>query len=348
MDNINIENDAASEIFNKKIEEARKTEAEMRHRIGELEKLSVTDGLTGAWNRTYFDKIFTIEMSRSTRYHQPLTVIIFDIDNFKQVNDNHGHGVGDTVLRELVKLVSMNIRVSDMLFRWGGEEFVILMPSTSYHDATSLIETLRTKVEQHTFDIVGNISLSIGVAEYISGESENVCFQRADAAMYAAKNSGRNRVVVDPRGSSDLWATDKGAMILFLNWDESYCCSEPTIDQQHKKLFELSNVLIEAAFTRHENPQNFNSALEKLLAHVVQHFSDEEAILAKYHYVDIDKQIREHKVLTEHALQLRDKAKADTVTIGELVDFFVDEVVVQHMFKVDREFFQLFSKLLHH
>lgn len=247
------------------------------------------------------------------------------------------------MLRELVKVVSMNIRASDMLFRWGGEEFVILAPSTSYHSAADLAETVRAKIEQHNIETAGNITISLGVAEHVSGENENACFQRADTALYAAKNGGRNRVVVDPQGSSDVWAADQGAMILRLNWHESYDCGEPTIDQQHRKLFELANTLIESAFARGENPKIFDSTLEKLLAHVVQHFADEEAILARHHYAELDAQIRAHRVLIEHALRLRDAATAGGVTIGELVDFLADEVVAQHMLKTDREFYPLFK-----
>jgi diguanylate cyclase (GGDEF)-like protein/hemerythrin-like metal-binding protein len=318
--------------------------AEMHNRIIELEKLSSTDRLTGAWNRVHFDKTIAAELSRSARYHQPLALIFFDIDHFKRVNDTYGHAVGDIVLRELVKVVSMNIRTSDMLFRWGGEEFVILAPSTSYRSATDLAETLRAKIELHKIETVGNITISLGVAEHISGESEKACFQRADAALYAAKNGGRNRVMADPQGSSDTWTADQSAMILRINWHDSYDCGEPTIDQQHRKLFELANTLIESAFTRCENPQRFDAALEKLLAHVVQHFADEEAILARHHYAGLDIQVRAHRALIEHALRLRAAVAAGGVTIGELVDFLADEVVAQHMLKTDREFYPLFEK----
>jgi diguanylate cyclase (GGDEF)-like protein/hemerythrin-like metal-binding protein len=320
--------------------------SELRQRITELEKLSSTDRLTGAWNRAHFDKTLQTELSRSARYRQPVALIILDIDHFKQVNDKFGHALGDEVLRELVKIVSMNIRTSDMLFRWGGEEFVILAPSTSYRSAASLAETLRAKIEPHKIETVGNITISLGVAEHVSGESENAWFRRADEALYAAKNSGRNRVVVDPHGSSDVWAAEQSAMILRLNWHESYECGEPTIDQEHRKLFELTNTLIDAAFKRESNPHEFDEALQKLLVHVVQHFADEEAILAQHHYAGLEVQAQAHKRLIARALQLRDAAAAGGVTIGELVDFLADEVVARHMLKTDREFYPLFNQSL--
>lgn len=332
-------------VLEKSAETAYETElAELHNRISELEKLSSIDRLTGAWNRVHFDKTIAIELSRSVRYHQPLAFILIDIDHFKLVNDSYGHAVGDVVLRELSKVVTMNIRASDMLFRWGGEEFVILATSTSYRSAGFLAEKLRAKIEKQKIETAGNITISMGVAEHISGESKNSFFQRTDAALYAAKNGGRNRVVIDPQGSSDLWATDQSAVILRLNWHESYDCGEPTIDQQHRKLFELANILIESAFGRGENPKLFDSALVKLLEHVVQHFTDEEAILARHHYAGLDVQAHAHKGLIERALQLRDAAAAGGVTIGELVEFLADEVVAKHMLKIDREFYPLFKK----
>lgn len=317
--------------------------AEMHDRIVELEKLSSTDRLTGAWNRAHFDKTLAIELSRSVRYHQPVTLVLVDIDHFKQINDQHGHATGDEVLREVVRVIRSNIRTSDMLFRWGGEEFAILAPSTNYRSAANLAETLRSKIEQLVVKDAGNITISLGVAEHVSGESEMTWFGRADAAMYSAKSAGRNRFVVNQHGSSDLWVADQSAMILRMSWHESYDCGEPTIDQEHRKLFELANALIDAAFRRATNPHEFDAALDKLLAHVAHHFADEEAVLARHHYAGLEDHARAHKRLVERALELRDAAAAGGVTIGELVDFLADEVVARHMLKKDREFYPLFN-----
>jgi diguanylate cyclase (GGDEF)-like protein/hemerythrin-like metal-binding protein len=331
-------------VFEKSADIAYSTElAEMHNRVVELEKLSSTDRLTGAWNRAHFDKILTIESSRSVRYRQPVALLLFDIDNFKLVNDSYGHAAGDEVLRELVTAVRNNIRTSDMLFRWGGEEFAILAPSTNYRSAAKLAETLRAKIELHDMKTVGRITVSFGVAELVSGESEKTWFRRADEALYAAKHAGRNRVVVDPHGSSDLWAADRTSEILRLSWHESYDCGNPTIDQEHRYLFELANALIDAAFNRNTHPQDFDAALEKLIAHVARHFADEEAVLAEHHYAALETHAKAHKRLVERALQLRDAAAGGGVTIGELVDFLADEVVARHMLTTDREFYPLFS-----
>jgi|GEM_PF-964928 len=319
--------------------------AELQQRVVELEKISVTDRLTGAWNRAHFDHIISVELARSLRYRQPISLIFFDIDHFKQVNDTFGHSAGDTVLCELVKITNANIRSSDMLFRWGGEEFVILSVSTPYRAAESLAESLRSKIAEHDIEGVGRITISLGVAEYRSDESQEDWFKRADASLYEAKNNGRNRVVVDSCGNSDLWMEASGnGMILHLIWHDSYNCGQPVIDAEHRKLFDLANILMNTTFMRSEKPQVFEQALDNLLTHMVKHFADEEAILAEHHYDGLAVHAVIHKQLVDHALQLRDAALAGGMIMGELVDFLADEVVARHMLKTDREFFHLFEK----
>ncbi|MHB8947458.1 MAG: bacteriohemerythrin [Rhodoferax sp.] len=331
-------------VFEQSLEAAHQSKlAELQLQIVALEKLSSTDRLTGAWNRAHFDKIIAIELSRSVRYRQPLALIFFDIDHFKLVNDRFGHASGDLVLCELVKVVCSSIRAGDLLFRWGGEEFVILAPGTSYRSAANLAESLRAKIEQHAIETVGHVSISLGVAEHLADEGAQTLLGRADAAMYAAKSGGRNRVVVDQHGSSDSWLADDDATILHLSWHESYACGEATVDQQHRQLFDLANQLIKAAFRREANPQAFDAALQRLIAHVAQHFKDEEAILAQRQYPGLALHAQAHKKLIEHALKLRDTAASGGVTVGELVEFLADEVVARHMLRTDREFYPLFK-----
>jgi hemerythrin-like metal-binding protein len=130
-----------------------------------------------------------------------------------------------------------------------------------------------------------------------------------------------------------------------LNWHAVYECGQHTIDQEHRKLFDLANVLIEKGFSRDDDPHSFELALEELLAHVVQHFKDEEAILALNQYADLDAHVRAHKALVTRALQIHSEVLDGGVTIGELVSFLADEVVAQHMLKVDRKFFPLFNEI---
>ena len=169
--------------------------------------------------------------------------------------------------------------------------------------------------------------------------------KRADMAMYQAKEDGRNLIrFFDTQESGDVRKVAHGTM-LRLNWHDSYNAGEPTIDLEHRKLFDLANILLASAFIRNEKPQQFDAAIANLIAHVARHFAEEEAILARHHYADLDAHTRAHKVLIEHALHLRNAAAVGGVTIGELVNFLADELVAQHMLKKDQEFYSLFNKV---
>ena len=160
----------------------------------ELELLSKTDPLTGIGNRRSFHDKLKEERARANRYDHALSFIMLDIDYFKKVNDEHGHGVGDSVLIEYAKLISSTIRDEDEFSRIGGEEFMLILPHTTKDDAKKLAEKLRTAVENHKK--VLPITMSFGVIEYIKAEEMEFILKRVDEALYAAKAEGRNRVVV--------------------------------------------------------------------------------------------------------------------------------------------------------
>lgn len=159
----------------------------------DLEKQSITDTLTDIGNRRYFENKVVEEISNAKRYGYPLSFIMLDIDFFKQVNDEHGHGVGDSVLVEYTKLISSIIRNGDIFCRIGGEEFIIVLPHAAKEPATLLAEKLREEV--YNYKKVLPITMSFGVVEYITGEDLEHILKRVDDALYEAKESGRNRVV---------------------------------------------------------------------------------------------------------------------------------------------------------
>lgn len=165
-------------------------------KVREVEALAEKDPLTGIYNRHRFDKTLRSEMERAQRYGTSLSLIIFDLDHFKQVNDLYGHTAGDKVLLNLTALIQQHIRESDLLARWGGEEFMIVAPNDKLADANAMAEKLRVLVaETQLLDGV-DITCSFGVAEYTKGDDVGALVKRADAAMYRAKTSGRNRVGV--------------------------------------------------------------------------------------------------------------------------------------------------------
>ncbi|MFA6193050.1 MAG: cache domain-containing protein [Sulfurimonas sp.] len=159
-----------------------------------FEKLATTDALTSMHNRYFIMKILSSEISRSNRYKTPLSLIMYDIDFFKNVNDTYGHDVGDTVLFSLSTFVMENLREVDIVGRYGGEEFLIILPNTMLVHAKEYAQRLRKKVEEHSFEAVGKVTISMGIVEIEPAENINEIFKRVDNLLYTSKNSGRNRI----------------------------------------------------------------------------------------------------------------------------------------------------------
>lgn len=169
----------------------------LRAANAELAQLATTDALTGAWNRRHFEELGAVEIASAHRYGEPLSLLMIDIDHFKPINDKYGHPVGDRVLVELTRLLQGHLRASDLLTRWGGEEFTLMLPHCDLADALALAEKLRRLVASHPFPEVGQVTVSCGVAELRPRETLHGWLQRADQALYAAKAAGRDQVRVD-------------------------------------------------------------------------------------------------------------------------------------------------------
>jgi diguanylate cyclase (GGDEF)-like protein len=161
----------------------------------ELEKASITDALTGLFNRRRLDEAFAHELDRAQRYAKPVSLIISDVDHFKSVNDIHGHQTGDEVLQAMAEVLRNGVRAVDIVGRWGGEEFLIICPDTDLDGAHALAEKLRATMEATMFPGIKHATSSFGVAQYLDGESFKDTVARADTALYQAKVDGRNRVV---------------------------------------------------------------------------------------------------------------------------------------------------------
>ena len=159
-----------------------------------LEKLAVTDKLTKLYNRYKIDTILDDEKKRADRYGSNFGIIVLDIDYFKKVNDTYGHHIGDKVLEEFSSILKDNSRETDIVGRWGGEEFLIIVPQTEHDSIIHFANNLRIKIEKHKFKFVGKITTSIGITMYEKNESIISVVNRADEALYVSKDSGRNCV----------------------------------------------------------------------------------------------------------------------------------------------------------
>lgn len=184
-----------------------RTAVQLREVSAELDRLARTDALTSVANRRALFDLMGVEFRRSRRYGRDLSVLMLDLDHFKQVNDRWGHPFGDEVLREVSRLVLRNIRESDILGRYGGEEFAVVLPEANAEQAVLVGEKLRHAIEAHTFRMPDasapgeptvRLTISIGVAStpVDQDQDEVELFSRADQALYEAKRTGRNRVVL--------------------------------------------------------------------------------------------------------------------------------------------------------
>lgn len=163
--------------------------------VSKITRISETDPLTGLPNRRRIYDVLEQEMYRARRYGGPLSLVLFDIDDFKKVNDSLGHDAGDAVLTEFAGLLGSARRSSDQLGRWGGEEFILVAPGAGREEATALAERLRTVVEDHHF-AAGKLTASFGVAMFDEDDDLASLIKKADVNLYEAKTGGKNRVEV--------------------------------------------------------------------------------------------------------------------------------------------------------
>lgn len=168
--------------------------AELETSNREITKLSRTDRLTQLVNRIQLDHVLEESLQQALRYATPFSIILLDLDLFKQVNDIHGHLVGDEVLVSTAKILTANTRTNDTVGRWGGEEFLIVVPNASLSDAARLAEKLRSEIEAYDFPAVRKMTASFGVTSFVPEDDVEKMINRADITLYTAKHAGRNRV----------------------------------------------------------------------------------------------------------------------------------------------------------
>ncbi len=176
-----------NEELQKEVQERKKVEAE-------LQQLATTDSLTGLYNRRMFQQFLAAEIERDKRYRSGLCIIFCDLDHFKLINDHFGHAAGDRVLQAFAASCKKILRDSDIVARWGGEEFVILVPQANLENTVSIAKKLQMATEQIDCPPVGRFTSSFGVTIFVASDTTESFIKRADDALYLAKGNGRNRV----------------------------------------------------------------------------------------------------------------------------------------------------------
>ncbi|NMF87967.1 diguanylate cyclase [Aromatoleum petrolei] len=321
--------------FNNLVTRLHDKEQALLQTLKQLDALAGTDALTGAWNRRQFYQVVALEVERAHRYRHPLALILLDVDLFKGINDRYGHMKGDEVLQAVATSLRSTLRKADSLTRWGGEEFVVLLPETDLASATVFAERARVCIAAHAIDGVGAVTASFGVAELGEAESRNDWIARADAALYRAKQGGRNRVEAD-----DAVVGHRGTQEGFIRlvWHASFESGDATLDAEHRALFDEINVLWTLIAAQHPAAE-IRATVEVLYGKMVRHFRDEEALLQRISYPELAAHIRMHEALTVRADALIEELRCGKVDFGTLFAFLAHDMVAKHIVGQDRAYF---------
>ena len=330
----------AEKVMKRKIEQANKEllmlNEQLKEKNEKLLKSAITDELTGVYNRKFFEKRVVEEMEIADRANEHISLIIFDLDRFKLVNDNFGHQFGDEVLKRTTQIAGDLIRKTDFLNRVGGEEFAIILPNTNKAQAVFVAEKVRKALEDNKHFKVGQVTGSFGVAERMKAESLRSWYKRADNALYQAKNTGRNRVV-----DSDKF--DIPLVSLQVQWRQEWNCGNDEIDEQHDKILQIANDLITKIYAGASHNECMDM-IKLFLEYAVNHFATEERILMEIEYDGLIAHIKKHEYLTNKAIYLKECYEKKELQPAAFLSFIIDEVVVEHLTKEDTKFFALLKQ----
>ena len=330
----------AEKVMKRKIEQANKEllmlNEQLKEKNEKLLKSAITDELTGVYNRKKKEKRVVEEMEIADRANEHISLIIFDLDRFKLVNDNFGHQFGDEVLKRTTQIAGDLIRKTDFLNRVGGEEFAIILPNTNKTQAVFVAEKVRKALEDNKHFKVGQVTGSFGVAERMKAESLRSWYKRADNALYQAKNTGRNRVV-------DSDKIDIPLVSLQVQWRQEWNCGNDEIDEQHDKILQIANDLITKIYAGASHNECMDM-IKLFLEYAVNHFATEERILMEIEYDGLIAHIKKHEYLTNKAIYLKECYEKKELQPAAFLSFIIDEVVVEHLTKEDTKFFALLKQ----
>ena len=314
-----------------------------------LETLSITDHLTGLANRRYFDEALEKEHARHARSGAALSMIMLDIDFFKLFNDSYGHLRGDDCLQKIAGAMEKCAgRAVDIVARYGGEEFSCILPETNLDGAIVIAEKIRAGIQglaiPHDASSVADcVTASLGVVTITctSETSPSRLIDSADTLLYKAKLEGRNRV--EAGFIAGRLAARGGKNPFQLEWKDIYCSGNTLIDSQHQNFFHTSNQFLNALQSSLPNAEIL-LIVEQLLEDIVRHFRDEEAILKSVDFPGLKEHAEKHAVLHKKGSEMALALRSGSQPPGEIFTFLVYDVVFQHMYLADREYFPFLGK----
>ena len=302
-----------------------------------LRRAALLDGLTGCWNRVRIEEILQHELEIMRRYGHPSALLMLDLDKFKQINDQFGHLAGDEVLRGFGRLLRTDIRATDVPGCWGGEEFIVVLPSSTFFDGVTLAEHLRGRLINLNFSFGAIVTTSIGVAACRPNDKIDDWIKRADQALYRAKVNGRNQVMVEDLSGSIENYLSSASRTLHLQWSKTYECGHAEIDQQHRNLFAKANQLLQMN-SKDASKENIATIIKELLEETVAHFAYEEQILEQLAHPDTSVHALSHRRLLDKTNILLDKLQRGGADLAALLHFMIYELTAQHIMIDDRCF----------
>jgi len=291
---------------------------------------SIRDKLTGLYNRNYLDEFIKTEFGLSDRQGSSLSIIYFDIDKFKHINDTYGHEIGDVILKKVSDIVVENTRVSDMACRWGGDEYILILPNTDEPEAVFVAEKIRVSIEDYTFSNDINITVSLGIAERVEGEYYSSLFRRVDKALYYSKENGRNRV--------STYKYNEDEVDIKFSWLESWNFGNQVIDSQHRRLVELTNQLSETFSVENGVTDEIIEISNNLVEDVRSHFRSEiiELQNANYPFWEGHEKVHDELLATiENKKQLFLRGE---LPIRNYLTFMFNELVINHLIHEDSKY----------
>ncbi len=295
-------------------------------------ELILKDGLTGLWNRRKIDEVAAYEMGRLKRYGTPVALAIIDIDNFKQVNDVYGHAVGDQILTKISAVCRAQLRDTDIIGRWGGEELVIIFPNTGlsglYDIANHLCHTVNNEVSLPD----RRLSVSIGLSLCLSTDTWSSWFERADRALYDAKITGKNKVLFDAPIQFE-----KSAPVII--WSDKLSTGLNDIDGDHVNLINLTNEWAVYAHRDYSKAQllNYIARLrEAMLAHFIL---EEKSISSDRESPDRAEHHQQHKSLINRLDYLVDLFSKGKLELDAISQFLIYELCIEHILTEDKKVF---------
>lgn len=294
-------------------------------------ELILRDRLTGLWNRRKIEEAGTDELRRLVRYGTPSALLMIDVDNFKAINDGYGHAAGDTVLCSVAHACQNGVRDTDLVARWGGEEFVLLFASTGMEEALQGAERLRDAVSRIKTPWGKPLSVSIGIAMGMSSDTWHSWLVRADKAMYQAKSSGKNRSMFDvPMQGIE------GS--LGLAWNDIYLTGHPLVDEDHASILADVNALM-ALSQRGYDKHYAAGRLQEIQSKMIEHFAREEMEMGDDDAAGVRTHKEQHSALLARLATLIAQFKQDALTLQSVVQFLAYEMCAQHTIRFDAVLF---------